>query len=272
MGSKKDLKDYISGGFSGAGFMSFVRDNIRYIYDVGEVKLADSSTHNAHLIGIYAVGVFYSLSPEYDSAGKNLMQELDAFEQLYNSAFGKQLNRYSAQNPIGGKTSVLVELRLKEFGQNRLQNMAFDLIFGSLKIQDKPVDHSYFEPLFLRYLLLGNKSIDDAVKADINEHADELNFTLISEDMAYKRAAEMLRDEGMLKKISLYGKIKQTAGNDFIISVGFEGAVINNISIEKEQLLRMIKNDESFTYKEKLIIKFPDVIAVEHGKQVLYSI
>ena len=272
MGSVKDLKGYISNNFSGAGFMSFTRESIRYIYEVGEVELVDSSTYNARLIGIYAVGGFYSLSQEYDSLGRIFMQELEAFEQLYNNAFDKQLNRYSAQNPIGGKFSVLVELRLKEFEQNNLQSMASDIIFGSLEMQEKPVDHSYFEPLFLRYLLLGSKSLEDAVSADINEHADELNYMLMSENMAYKRAAEMLRVESVLKKLSLYGKIKQSAGSDFVISVGFEGAVINNISIEKEQLLRMIKNDDTFTYKDKLIINFADIIEIKHEEKMLYSV
>ena len=271
MGNTKALKEYISEHFSGEGFMSFVRDNIRYIYEIGNVVLADSSTHNAHLIGIYVTGIFYSLSHEYDGIGKNFMQELYAFEQLYNNAFDKQLKRYSAQKPIGGKVSALVEIRLDEFRKKDMERVALDLIFGNSDIIDKPVDHSYFEPLFLRYLLLGNKSLEDAVKADINEHADELNFTMLSEDIAYKYAAKMLRDNKLIERISLYGKIKQAKYNTFIIAVDFENMVIDNIEIDRTQLQQMIKQDDNYTYKGRLIVHYEDIIKISGEEQVIYE-
>ena len=117
MGSKKALKDYISGGFSGVGFMTFTREGIRYIYEVGEVEPVDSSTYNAQLIGIYVVGVFYSLSQEYDSVGKSFMQELEAFEQLYNNTFDKQLNRYSAKIPLTVKFQFWLSCVLKNLSR-----------------------------------------------------------------------------------------------------------------------------------------------------------
>ena len=271
MGCKKDLKDYISNNFSGTGFMSFIRENIRYIYEVGDVDLLDSDTHNARLIGIYAVGVFYSLSKEYEGIGKVFIEEFTVFEQLYNDVFDKQMKRYSAQNPIGGKIAMSVELRLKEFERSNLRSVASDLIFGSRESHDKPIDHNYFESLFLRYLLLGNRSLEDAVKADINENADELNYVMISEDMAYKYAAKMLRNHKLVEKVALYGTIKQSDLKKYIVTIDFEGTIIKNIEIEREQLLRMIKNDDTYTYKGRLIIHFEDVIFISNGKQTFYT-
>ena len=271
MGCKKDLKDYISNNFSGTGFMSFIRENIRYIYEVGDVDLLDSDTHNARLIGIYAVGVFYSLSKEYEGIGKVFIEEFTVFEQLYNDVFDKQMKRYSAQNPIGGKIAMSVELRLKEFERSNLRSVASDLIFGSRESHDKPIDHNYFESLFLRYLLLGNRSLEDAVKADINENADELNYVMISEDMAYKYAAKMLRNHKLFEKVALYGTIKQSDLKKYIVTIDFEGTIIKNIEIEREQLLRMIKHDDTYTYKGRLIIHFEDVIFISNGKQTFYT-
>lgn len=273
MSQPKELKEYINSNFTSSQlYLSIVHDQIRYIYEAPtDVVISDASTHTAALIGICARGTFYALTDKYRSAGKNLLQELSAFEQLYNTAFDKQMKRYSAQNPIGGKVSVMLEKRLDGFRENDMERVALDLIFGADDLTEKPVDHSYFEPLFLRYLLLGSKSLDDAVKADINERADELNFTMMSEDMAYKRVAELLQDEKMPEKIALYGKIRQSKSSIFTAAINFEGIVINNIDIEKAQLMRMIKYGEAFTYKGKLMICFDDITEISDGKRAIYG-
>ena len=40
---------------------------------------------------------------------------------------------------------------------------------------------------------------------------------------------------------------------------------------EREQLLRMVKHDESFTYKGKLIVCFDDIIRISNDGQVIYE-
>ena len=268
--SKKLLK-YIKDQFvSSDEYMSVLREGVRYIYEppanISLVKGAD----NAGLIGIYARGEFYSVSESYMNAGKNFRQELYAFEKLYNNAFDKQLRQYSSHRPIGGKIPIMLEKRIETFRERDMERVALDIIFGNVGLTDKPIDHSYYEPLFLRYLLLGNKELESAVTADINEHADELNFTMISEDMAYKRAAELLQDTDIVEKISLYAKIKHSDNKNYLIAVNFENTILN-VDIEREQLLRMIKHDESFTYKGKLIVCFDDIIRISHGEQVFYE-
>ena len=267
----KDIVEYIRNGFMSSGsFMSITRDGIRYIYETTHIDLLDKNTSGAELIGIYARGEFYSVSESYMNAGRNFRQELYAFEKLYNNAFDKQLRQYSSHRPIGGKIPIMLEKRIETFRERDMERVALDIIFGNVGLTDKPIDHSYYEPLFLRYLLLGNKELESAVMADINEHADELNFTMISEDMAYKRAAELLQDTEIVEKISLYAKIKQSDNKSYLVAIDFENTILN-IDIEREQLLRMIKQDDAFTYKGKLIVCFDDIIRISHGEQVFYE-
>ena len=271
MTDSKRLLEYIKSQFvSSDKYMSVLRDGVRYIYEPPEVITLGSGAGTTELIGIYARGEFYFLSDRYRDAGKDFLRELTAFEELYNTAFDRQLKRYSAKKPIGGKISLLTEKRVEDFRKNNLERVARDLIFGNVGLTDKPIDHSYFEPLFFRYLLLGNKSLEDAVRADINEHADELNFALISEDMAYKRAAELLQNTDIVEKIPLYAKIKQSDNKSYQIAIDFEKHILN-IDIEREQLLRMVKHDESFTYKGKLIVCFDDIIRISNDGQIIYE-
>ena len=266
------LKEYIESGFTSTeNFMSVSRSGIRYIYEVpSEIKLSGNS-HTVDLIGIYACGIFYHISNKYHNFGKSYDREFLSFVQLYNDMFDKQMKQYSARKPIGGKIPLMLQQRLDKFRENDIERVALDLIFGADTASEQPVDYSYFEPLFLRYLLLGNKSLDGAVKADISEHADELNFTMMSENMAYKRVAELLRDEKMPEKIAIYGKVRQSNSIVFTIAINFEGIVINNIDIEKAQLMRMIKYGESFMYKRRLVINFEDISEITSEKQVIYS-
>ena len=267
----KDIVEYIRNGFMSSGsFMSITRDGIRYIYETTHIDLLDKNTSGAELIGIYARGEFYSVSESYMNAGRNFRQELYAFEKLYNNALDKQLRQYRSHRPIGGKRPIMLEKRIRTFREHDMERVALDIIFGNVGLTDKPIDHSYYEPLFLRYLLLGNKELESAVMADINEHADELNFTMISEDMAYKRAAELLQDTEIVEKISLYAKIKQSDNKSYLVAIDFENTILN-IDIEREQLLRMIKQDDAFTYKGKLIVCFDDIIRISHGEQVFYE-
>ena len=277
MTDSKKLLEYIKSRFvSSDEYMSVLRDGVRYIYEPPANITLGKSAGTAELIGVYARGDFYFLSDRYKHAGKDYLQELTAFEELYNTAFDRQLKQYSAAKPIGGKVSLLTEKRLDEkrldeFREHDLERVALDNIFGNVGLTDKPIDHSYFQPLFFRYLLLGSKSLEDAVRADINEHADELNFTLISEDMAYKRAAELLQNTKILERISTYAKIKQSEYDKFFLSVGFDDTVINGVAADKELLLRLIKQNDTFTYKGRLIVCFDDIIKISHGEQVFYA-
>ncbi|MBP3857838.1 MAG: hypothetical protein IK990_19720 [Ruminiclostridium sp.] len=267
-----ELKEYIKSQFvSSDTYMSVVRDGVRYIYEPPEVITLGSGAGTAELIGIYARGEFYFLSDRYRHAGKDFLRELTAFEELYNTAFDRQLKRYSAKKPIGGKVSLLTEKRLDEFRERELERVALDIIFGNVGLADKPIDHSYFEPLFFRYLLLGSKSLEDAVRADINEHADELNFALLSEDAAYKRVAELLQNTKIVDRISIYAKIRQSEFTEFFLSVGFDDTIIKGIAADKELLLRLIKHNDTFTYKGRLIVCFDDIIKISHGEQVFYN-
>lgn len=266
------LKDYIESGFTTSEtFMSVSRGGIRYIYEAPPEITLSGNRCPAELIGIYARGIFYYVFDKYQNVGKSYEREFLSFVQLYNDMFDKQMKQYSARKPIGGKIPLMLQQRLDKFRENDIERVALDLIFGADAASEKPVDRSYFEPLFLRYLLLGNKSLDGAVKADISEHADELNFTMMSENMAYKRVAELLRDEKMPEKIAIYGKVRQSNSIVFTIAINFEGIVINNIDIEKAQLMRMIKYGESFMYKRRLVINFEDISEITSEKQVIYS-
>ena len=272
MTDSKRLLEYIKSQFvSSDTYMSVVRDGVRYIYEPPADITPIENVGTAELIGIYARGEFYFLSDRYRHAGKDFLQELTAFEEMYNTAFDRQMKLYSAAKPIGGKVSMLTEKRLDEFREHELERVALDIIFGNVGLTDKPIDHGYFQPLFFRYLLLGSKSLEDAVRADINEHADELNFTLISEDMAYKRAAELLQNTNIVDRIAIYAKIKQSEYNEFFLAVGFDDAVINGIAADKELLLRLIKHNDTFTYKGRLIVCFDDIIKISHGEQVFYN-
>lgn len=272
MTDSKKLLEYIKSQFvSSDEYMSVLRDGVRYIYEPPAKITIGEGAGNAELIGIYARGDFYFLSERYRYAGKDFLQELTAFEEMYNTAFDRQMKLYSAKKPIGGKVSLLTEKRLDEFRERELERVALDIIFGNVGLTDKPIDHSYFQPLFFRYLLLGSKSLEDAVRADINEHADELNFTLISEDMAYKHAAELLQDTKIVDRISIYAKIRQSAYTEFFLSVGFDDTVINGVAADKELLLRLIKQNDTFTYKGRLIVCFDDIIKISHGEHVFYN-
>lgn len=272
MTDSKKLLEYIKSQFvSSDEYMSVLRDGVRYIYEPPANIALGEGAGNAELIGVYARGDFYFLSERYRYAGKDFWQELTAFEEMYNTAFDKQMKQYSAAKPIGGKVSLLTEKRIEDFREHELERVARDLIFGNVGLADKPIDHGYFEPLFFRYLLLGSKSLEDAVKADINEHADELNFTMISEDMAYRRAAELLQNTNIVDRIAIYAKIKQSEYNEFFLAVGFDDAVINGIAADKELLLRLIKHNDTFTYKGRLIVCFDDIIKISHGEQVFYA-
>lgn len=266
------LKDYIESGFTTSEtFMSVSRSGIRYIYESPSEITLNGNRLTAELIGIYARGLFYYVFDKYQNVGKSYEREFLSFVQLYNDMFDKQMKQYSAQKPIGGKIPLMLQQRLDRFRENDMERVALDLIFGADTASEKPVDHSYFEPLFLRYLLLGSKSLDGAVKADISEHADELNFTMISENMAYKRVAELLRDGKMPDKIALYGKIKQSKSSAFTAAINFEGIVINNIDIEKSQLMRMIKYGETFMYKSRLMVCYDDITEISDGRHVVHG-
>ena len=106
--SKKLLK-YIKDQFvSSDEYMSVLREGVRYIYEppanISLVKGAD----NAGLIGVYARGEFYFLSDRYKHVGKDYVQELTTFEELYNTKFDKQMKLLSEKSvPV---TVVLADL------------------------------------------------------------------------------------------------------------------------------------------------------------------
>ena len=266
-----NIKEYIKNSFTSSDkFMSVVRDGIRYIYEAPDIRLSEKS-YDAELIGICARGEFYYMSEKYRTVGKDFMSELTDFEQLYNAEFDKQMKRFSAQKPIGGKIPAMLKKRLEKFRESDMERVARDLIYGAGDITDKNVDHSYYEPLFLRYLILGNKDLENAVAADINEHSGELNFAMISEDMAYKRVAELLQDNSVVESVSLYGRIKQSGYDRFRVAIGFKELPVNDISIDKATLLRMIKYNEKYTLKKGMIIQFSDIIRISHEEQILFE-
>ena len=288
---QKELRDYINNKFvSSHFFMSTLWDQIRYIYEPAypSVSAVDRSTYGAKLIGIYAKGRFYSLSYEYQNFDLDFMEELQKFEEQYEAAFDKQLRRYSAANPIGGKISKATSEKLNAFMENDLSRNVADIIFGSRNKVEKKIDHKKYEPVFLRYILLGNKFLEDAVNAYINENADNLNFKIISEDTAYKHAVKQLNTESMINRVSVYGIIKKTNHSQYRLSVSFGDLVLDNIYIDAERLLRVIKLDEEITSNtlsatdrnrlteqnidiSKLKIDFDDILKIEYRQNVYYE-
>lgn len=291
MDVQKELKDYINNSFiSSHFFMSTISEQVRYIYEPAchSVSTVDKSTYAAKLIGIYAKGHFYSLSYEYRNFDLDFMEELQKFETQYDDIFDKQIKRYSAKNPIGGKVSQATSERISVFMENDLSRTVADIIFGSRNKIDKKPDHKKYEPVFLRYILLGNKFLEDTVNADINNNADDLNFKIISEETAYKYAVKQLNTESMINRVSLYGIIKKTNHSQYRLSVSFDSTILENIYIDSERLLRVIKLNEEITsntlsatdrtrlQKQNidisiLKIKFDDILKIEYGQHVYYQ-
>ena len=291
MDVQKELRDYINNNFiSSHFFMSTVRDQIRYIYEPSypSVSAVDRSTYAANLIGIYARGHFYSLSYEYRSFDLDFMEELQEFEAQYESAFDKLLRSYSSSNPIGGKISEASSERLNTFMENDLARAVSDIIFGSRNKLEKKTDHKKYESVFLKYILLGNKFLEDAVNADINENADDLNFRIISEETAYKYAVKQLNTESMINRVTVYGIIKKSNHSQYRLSVNFEGLVLDNIYIDAERLLRVIKLNEEITSNtlsatdrnrlqkqdidiSRLKVNFDDILKIEYRQQLYYN-
>ena len=94
---------------------------------------------------------------------------------------------------------------------------------------------------------------------------------MISEDMAYKRVAELLQDNSVVESVSLYGRIKQSGYDRFRVAIGFKELPVNDISIDKATLLRMIKYNEKYTLKKGMIIQFSDIIRISHEEQILFE-
>lgn len=290
MNKINELTKYINSKFIFSHFyMSTICGQIRYIYEPSypSVSVVDKNTYNAKLIGIYAKGRFYSLSYEYRDFDLDFMEELVNFETQYEAVFDKQMKHYSTENPIGGIVSKAVSERVRVFMEHELSRAVADIIFGSRNKIDRKPDHKKYEPIFLKYILLGNKFLEDAVNAEINDNADDLNFRIISEDTAYKYAVKQLNTESMITRVSVYGIIKKTNRPQYRLSVSFEGSVLDNIYIDAERLLRVIKLDEEITStalsatdrnrlkKENveilnLKINFEDILKIEYGQHLLY--
>lgn len=287
----KELREYLSSGFVSSQFyMSTVRDQIRYIYEPAYpyVSVIDKNTYSAKLIGLYAIGRFYSLSYEYRNFDLDFMEELQKFEAKYDTLFEKQMKQYSAGKPVGGKVSRAVSEKLEYYIAHDLPRAVTDIIFGSRNTVEKKPDHKKYEPMFLRYILLGNKYLEDAVNAGIIENADELNFKIMSEDLAYKYAVIQLNTESMISRVSLYGIIKKANHSQYRLSVHFENRVLDNIYIDAERLLRVIKLNEEITSSAlsstdrrklesqnvdltKLKIDFDDILKIEYRQDVYYQ-
>ncbi len=286
----KELREYLSSGFISSRFyMSTVRDQIRYIYEpiYSSISIMDKNTYSAKLIGLYAMGRFYSLSYEYRNFDLDFMEELQEFEIKYDEIFEKQMKHYNAGKPIGGKVSKTVSEKLEYYIAYDLPRAVTDIIFGVRNTAEKKPDHRKYETIFLRYILLGNKCLEEAVNAEINENADELNFKIMSEDLAYKYAVIQLNTESMISRVTLYGKIKKTGHSQYRLSVNFENKILDNIYIDTERLLRVIKLNEEITGTAlsstdrrklesqnvdltKLKFDFEDILKIEYGQHLLY--
>ena len=291
MDAKNELKEYINNKFiSSHFFMSTVCDQVRYIYEptYPSVSAVDRSTYAANLIGIYVKGHFYSLSYEYRNFDLDFMEELLKFEEQYETAFDTQLKGYSADNPIGGKISRATSERLSTFIENDLTRTVADIIFGSRNKNEKKRDHKKYEPLFLRYILLGNKFLEDAVNAYIYENADDLNFKILSEETAYKYAAKQLNTESMINRVSVYGIIKKSNHPQYRLSVSFDSLILDNIYVDAERLLRVIKLNEEITSNSlsvtdrnrlqkqnidisRLKANFDDILKIEYRQHTYYN-
>lgn len=256
------LRDFLSRVMSAdSRYMCIDRGGIRYIYEpvTAEIRLVAGTPQNAVLIGISARGIFYSLTEKYKGVGKDYFEELQKFESLYNGLLTEQMNKYSAKKPVGGRVSASVKLRLDEFRSLELGRAAMDMIFGC---SEKPVDHSRYEPLFLRYLLLGNKFLDDVVYAEILENADELNFRMLSEELTYKYAAGLLLDDEVVNRVGLYGKLRATPFDKFKVIAGGR-----RYYVPREELLDAVKYDEEFANG----LKFSDIWIIGSGKNTIYE-
>ena len=288
MNSQQELSKYIESGFKPHNkFMSAEDGKIKYIYErPPAVSLLNRAAANP--IGICVNNIFYSLSPVYAGAGKDFMEELYKFEKLYDSRFEKELENYSADNPIGGKISEETAKRLNVFIDRDLRRAQIDILFGSLIKYEKPVDHKKFEPLFLRYIVESEDFSSETIKKDIEEHADELNFLILSEDLAYRYAADLLRDDKIVERITIYGKIKQLKYTQYRVSINYENNIAENISIDKDRLLRLIKYNDDVTGSAlsvadrrklnaqgidaaKIKFNFDNIIKIEYGSYVFYE-
>ena len=262
MKQSAELKDYLSRILSAdSSYMCVERNGIRYIYEPtgSDISPVSGTEQSAMLIGISARGIFYSLSDKYAGVGKDYFEELLKFESLYNGLLTEQMNKYSAKKPVGGRVSASVKLRLDEFRDLELGRAAVDMIFGC---SEKPVDHSRYEPLFLRYLLLGSKFLDDVVYAEILENADELNFRMLSEELTYRHAAGLLLDDEVVTRVGLYGKLRATPFEKFkVIANG------RKYYVPREELLGAIKYDEEFAGG----LKFSDIRKIGFGKNTIYE-
>ena len=128
----------------------------------------------------------------------------------------------------------------------------------------------------------------NGINADINDNADNLNFKIISEDTAYKYAVKQLNTESMINRVSVYGIIKKTNHSQYRLSVSFGGLILDNIYIDAERLLRVIKLDEEITSNtlsatdrnklekqnidiSKLKIDFDDILKIEYRQHTYYQ-
>ena len=256
------LRDFLSRVMSAdSRYMCIDRGGIRYIYEpvTAEIRPVAGTSQNAVLIGISARGIFYSLAEKYKGVGKDYFEELEKFESLYNALLTEQMNKFSAKKPVGGRVSDTVKLRLDEFRSLELGRAAVEMIFGC---SEKPVDHSRYEPMFLRYLLLGDKFLDDVVYAEILENADELNFRMLSEELTYKYAAGLLLDDEVVNRVGLYGKLRATPFDKFkVIANG------RRYYVSRKELLDAIKYDEEFAGG----LKFSDIRKIGFGKNTIYE-
>lgn len=289
MDNSKKLSEYINAGFAQSeDFMSISRGGIRYIYEPAssDVSVIDARTHKASLIGVCVCGTFYHISEKYRDLGKDFAEELHAFEKRYNGTLETQIKKYNSENPVGGSLSVKVTERLERYKESEINKAAADVIFGGDGKTEKSIDRKSYEQLFLRCLLLGDKFINDAIIQDIREHADELNYTIVSEELTYNLAAKFLSDEKMFDKVALYGKIKQLKYTRFSIDADIGKQLYEDLCIGKKELLRLIKYGEISAEivsgddnKLQLIshnntsgksIGFDDIVSISHRKNIIY--
>ena len=118
MDCKKILKGYLSRIFSADDtYMCIERNGIRYIYEPtgSDISPASGYEQTAALIGISVRGIFYSITDKYKGVGKSYFEELRKFESLYDELMTAQMNKFSVKNPVGGRISSSVQLKLDYF-------------------------------------------------------------------------------------------------------------------------------------------------------------
>ena len=133
----------------------------------------------------------------------------------------------------------------------------------------------------------GNELVKESYKL-IKENADDLNFRIISEETAYKYAVKQLNTESMINRVTVYGIIKKSNHSQYRLSVNFEGLVLDNIYIDAERLLRVIKLNEEITSNtlsatdrnrlqkqdidiSRLKVNFDDILKIEYRQQLYYN-